>query len=110
LDGIFLIHPNTFHIEYVNNAFCYMVGYLPDELTNMQLFPLHISATVIAGINFFSMTGAAVLMPVMGRVIEAYTKAKNGMDPAQAYHLAFLICCLGMSAGVIFHAFSKEKK
>lgn len=74
-----------------------------------QLFPMHISATAIAGINFFSMSGGAVLMPVIGKIIDALT-AKDSGDPSQAYHLAFLICFLGMAATLALYSFSKDGK
>lgn len=74
-----------------------------------ELFPITISATVIAGSNFFVMAGGAVLMPVLGMVVEAFAGG-SGSPPAQAYHLAFLICFLGMTASLIFYAFSKNRR
>jgi sugar phosphate permease len=72
-----------------------------------QLFPLRISGTVIAGINFFSMTGAAVLMPLLGKVIEVFTPQNRPNSP-EAFHLAFLVCFLGMTGSILFYAFSKD--
>lgn len=74
-----------------------------------ELFPLSISATVIAGINFFAMVSSAILMPVLGKVIEIFT-VQGGSDASQAYHLAFFICFIGMVASLIFYAFSKRRK
>lgn len=74
-----------------------------------ELFPLSISGTVIAWLNFFVMAGGAVLMPVLGAVIETFT-AKGQSYSLQAYRLAFLICFLGMAASLVFYAFSKSGK
>jgi hypothetical protein len=54
------------------------------------------------------MTGAALFMPLMGKVIESYPRTGNSY-PAEAYHTAFLICFLGMAAGLIFYAFSQRE-
>jgi predicted MFS family arabinose efflux permease len=74
-----------------------------------ELFPLRMSGTVIAGVNFFSMAGAAVLMPLMGKVIEAFTPLNTTNSP-KAFHLAFLICFVGMTASLISYFFSKDVK
>jgi hypothetical protein len=73
-----------------------------------ELFPITISATVLAGVNFFSMVGGALLMTALGKVIDCFPRA-NHTYPPEAYHLAFLICFLGMAAAVIFYAFSPSK-
>ena len=74
-----------------------------------ELFPLAISGTIMTWVNFFTMVGGAILMPLLGRVIESFPRV-NQAYPAQAYHLAFLICFLGMAASVTFYAFSKREK
>jgi sugar phosphate permease len=74
-----------------------------------QLFPLRMSGTVTAGINFFSMAGAAILMPLSGKVIEVLTPGTR-TDSPQAFHVAFLICFIGMAAAIVFYAFSKDAK
>jgi predicted MFS family arabinose efflux permease len=73
-----------------------------------NLFPVAISATAMALVNFFSIAGVAVFMPAMGRVIESFPRVGNAY-PAEAYHLSFLICFIGMSASVVFYGFSKER-
>jgi MFS family permease len=74
-----------------------------------DLFPTSISGTVMTYVNFFTMAGAAVFMPVLGKIIESFPRIGNSY-PAEAYHLSFLICFLGMAASVIFYAFSKKEK
>lgn len=75
----------------------------------IALFPMSISGTVTAWINFFTMAGGAILMPVMGKIIESYSR-NNHSYPAEAYHTGFLICFLGMAASVLVYAFSKKEK
>jgi MFS family permease len=74
-----------------------------------ELFPISISGTVMTLVNFFTMAGAAIFMPLLGRIIESFPRS-NHAYPAEAYHLSFLICFLGMAASVIFYAFSKREK
>jgi MFS family permease len=73
-----------------------------------ELFPITISGTVITLVNFFTMAGGAVFMPLLGKIIESFPKI-NQAYPAEAYHLSFLICFLGMAASLVFYAFSKSK-
>jgi sugar phosphate permease len=74
-----------------------------------ELYPTHISGTVIAAANFFVMAGGAILTPVLGVVIETATSKGLSYAPA-AYHLAFLICFLGMAVSLVFYAFSKSRQ
>jgi MFS family permease len=67
-----------------------------------ESFPISISGTVMAWINFFSMVGGAVLMPVLGGLIESFPRV-NGAYPAEAYSLSFVVCFLGMAASLIFY-------
>jgi sugar phosphate permease len=73
------------------------------------LFPIAISGTVIAWVNFFSMAGAALFMPTLGKVIQTF-RLPDHAYPAQAYHLSFFICFLCMIISLIFYAFSKRNK
>jgi hypothetical protein len=74
-----------------------------------ELFPITISGTVMTWVNFFTMAGAAIFMPALGRVIESFPRIGHSY-PAEAYHLSFLICFIGMAASLIFYAFSKKEK
>lgn len=73
-----------------------------------SLFPVAISGTVMTWVNFFTMTGAAVFMPALGKIIQSFPRMGHSY-PAEAYHLSFLICFLGMAASAIFYAFSKKE-
>jgi MFS family permease len=72
-------------------------------------FPIAISGLVMTYLNFFTMAGAALFMPVIGKVIESFPRVNN-VYPAEAYHLAFLICFIGMSASAFFYAFSPKER
>ena len=74
-----------------------------------ELFPIAISGTVMAGVNFFTMGGPALFMPALGKVIESFPRTGSSY-PAEAYHLSFFICFLGMTASLIFYAFSKKER
>lgn len=74
-----------------------------------ELFPLSMSGTAIAGINFFIMAGGAVFMQIIGIIISLYTKADQAYQPG-AYHLAFFVCLIGMIGSSVFYAFSKSKQ
>ena len=74
-----------------------------------ELFPIAISGTVMTGINFFTMAGAAVFMSALGKIIESFPRVDRAYPP-EAYHLSFLICFLGMLVSLIFYAFSKKEK
>jgi len=71
-------------------------------------FPIAISGTVMTYVNFFTMAGAALFMPLLGKVIESFPKT-GASYPAEAYHLSFLICFLSMAASVIFYTFLKKR-
>jgi MFS family permease len=74
-----------------------------------ELFPVTISGTAMAGVNFFTMGGAAFFMPALGGIIKSFPRTGSSY-PAEAYHLSFLICFLGMTASLIFYAFSKKER
>jgi sugar phosphate permease len=74
-----------------------------------EVFPVAISGTVTAWVNFFSMAGAAIFMPALGRVIQAFRNPDHSY-PAEAYHLSFFICFLCMTMSLIFYAFSGRTK
>jgi MFS family permease len=73
-----------------------------------ELFPLSMSGTVIAGVNFFVMAGGAVFMQAIGIIISLY-RGSHPLYSAGAYHLAFFICLLGIVASLIFYSFSKTQ-
>ncbi len=73
----------------------------------IKLFPFTISGTVMTWVNFFTIGGAAILMPALGKIIESFSRIGHSY-PAEAYHLSFLICFFGMATSLIFYAFSKK--
>jgi MFS family permease len=74
-----------------------------------NIFPITISGTVMTWVNFFTMAGAAIFMPALGKIIESFPRIGQSY-PAEAYHLSFLICFLGMATSLAFYAFSRKKR
>lgn len=74
-----------------------------------DLFPVAISGTIMTLVNFFTMAGAAVFMPVLGKIIQSFSSTSHSY-PVEAYHLSFLICFLSMTASVVFYAFSQTER
>jgi MFS family permease len=109
LIGIWKIeHPILFGLIFFFIGFFHGFGMLIYAHAK-DLFPIAISGTVMTYINFFTMAGAAIFMPILGKVIESFPRT-GASYPAEAYHLAFFICFLGMTASVIFYGFSKKTK
>jgi MFS family permease len=74
-----------------------------------EVFPADISGTVMAWVNFFTVAGAAIFTPFLGKVIATFPSVDHSY-PAEAYHLSFLICFLGMVASLIFYFFSEKER
>jgi MFS family permease len=94
-------------IFFMNGFFCSfgMVIYAHAK----ELFPIAISGTVMTSVNFFTMGGPAFLMPALGKIIESFHH-EGRPYPAEAYHLSFLLCFLGMAISLVFYAFSKKER
>jgi len=108
LIGIFRIqNPLWYGVIFFFNGFLGAFGMVIYSHAK-SLFPIAISGTVMTWVNFFTMAGAAVFMPFLGKVIQSFPRIGNSY-PAEAYHLSFLICFVGMTASVIFYAFSKRQ-
>jgi predicted MFS family arabinose efflux permease len=73
-----------------------------------ELFPLNMSGTVIAWVNFFTMGGGAFFMQVLGQVIKSLTDTHR-IGPSQVYHISFLICLVGMAGSLVFYCFSRSR-
>jgi MFS family permease len=74
-----------------------------------ELFPIAISGTVMTLVNFFTMAGGAIFMPLLGKIIKSFPR--TGLSyPAEAYHFSFLLCFLSMAASVIFYAIPRKKR
>lgn len=73
-----------------------------------ELFPLSMSGTAIAAVNFFVMAGGAVLMQGVGTIITAYS-GDHSLYAQGGYHLAFGICLFAIVASLLFYLFSKTQ-
>lgn len=107
--GIFKIqNPLWYGLIFFFNGFLGAFGMLIYSHAK-SLFPIAISGTVMTWVNFFTMAGAALFMPALGKIIESFPRGGHSY-PAEAYHLSFLICFLGMATSLIFYAFSRREK
>jgi sugar phosphate permease len=107
LTGIWKIeHPFLFGLIFFFIGFFHSFGMLIYAHAK-DSFPMAISGTVMTYVNFFTMAGAGVFMPLLGKVIESFPRTGPSY-PAEAYHFSFLICFLSMAASVIFYGFSKK--
>jgi predicted MFS family arabinose efflux permease len=107
--GIFEIqNPLWYGLIFFFNGFLGAFGMLIYSHAK-SLFSIAISGTVMTWVNFFTMAGAAVFMPALGKIIESFPHVGYSY-PAKAYHLSFFICFLGMVVSIIFYAFSKSEK
>jgi MFS family permease len=73
-----------------------------------ELFPPAISGTVMTWVNFFVIAGGAVLISVLGKIIEQFPH-KGTSYPPVAYHVAFVACFISMALSTFFYAFSKRE-
>jgi len=55
------------------------------------------------------MAGGAFFMQILGVIISLYAGADH-VYPLEAYQTAFRVCFWGMVGGLLFYAFSKNKK
>jgi sugar phosphate permease len=100
--------PYWYGLIFFLNGFFYGFGILLFPHAK-DLFPINISGIVMTLVNFLSIAGAAVLIPVLGKIIKLFPLTSNAY-PARAYHLSFLICILGIAGSLIFYAFSREER
>ena len=109
LTGIWKIESAlAYSVIFILMGFCNGFGMLAYSHIK-ELFPLSMSGTAIAGVNFFIMAGGAVFMQIIGIIISLYANTNQTYQPG-AYHLAFFICLMGMIGSFIFYAFSKSKQ
>jgi MFS family permease len=73
-----------------------------------ELYPLPIAGTAFAWINFFTVSGGAILLPVLGNIIESFPHTGRHYPP-EAYELAFMVCFVAMAGSLVLYAFSKKE-
>jgi sugar phosphate permease len=108
LTGLFAIESMT---AYLLLAFCIgfwsgfgMLAYSHGK----ELFPAAISGTVMTWVNFFVIAGGAVMISLLGKIIDLFPHQGTSYPPI-AYHVAFLACFLSMLASTVFYAFSRKE-
>jgi MFS family permease len=73
-----------------------------------ELYPISIAGTAFAWINFFTVSGGALFLPLLGNIIESFPHTGRHYPP-EAYELGFMICFVSMAASLLFYAFSKKE-
>jgi MFS family permease len=73
-----------------------------------ELFPAGISGTVLTWLNFFTVSGGAVFMAAMGKMIDLFPHTGHSYPPA-AYHVTFLVCLSATLLSVICYAFTRKE-
>lgn len=74
-----------------------------------EILPTHLFGLISTSLNFFVMTGGAVIMQGLGQIVQSYPQ-QQGVYPAEAYHTAFW-GCLGMNAAALaLYLFSTERR
>jgi sugar phosphate permease len=69
-----------------------------------ELFPVEIAGTSVGTVNLFPFFGGAVFMPLLGRVLDIYPQAADGVYPLAAYS-GLLLVLLGASIVALFSTF-----
>lgn len=74
-----------------------------------EIMPPQVLGFTSTSLNFFVMVGGAVLIQLIGYIVQYYPHS-NGIYSIEAYYTAFWVC-LGLSlASLLFYLFSKERR
>jgi sugar phosphate permease len=72
-----------------------------------EMFPHSIAGTALSTLNFFVVSGVAVIQLLVGIVLDRFPHA-SGSYSAAAYHRAFLFPFLGLAISILFFVFAKD--
>jgi hypothetical protein len=71
------------------------------------MFPHSIAGTALSTLNFFVVSGVAVIQLLVGTVLDRFPHV-SGSYPAAAYHRAFLYPFCGLAISILFFVFAKD--
>ncbi len=74
-----------------------------------ESMPDSMSGMATSYVNFFTISGAAVITHVMGIIIGRFPLV-NGCHPPEAFHWAFWFCFAGNAASLVFYCFSRDSR
>lgn len=74
-----------------------------------EILPTNLLGLTSTSLNFFVMIGGAVIMQLLGWIVEYYPQ-KNGVYSPEAYYTAFWFCLIMSLVPLIFYLFSKERQ
>jgi len=71
------------------------------------MFPVRIVGTALTSLNFFVLMGAASTQQIMGVIIGTYGNGTGEVPPA-AYHTAFLLPVVCLTAAIVLFLCAKD--
>ena len=72
-----------------------------------EMFPHSIAGTAMSTLNFFVVSGVAVIQVMTGIILDLFPHA-SGVHSAAAYHQAFLYPFCGLAISILLFAFIKD--
>lgn len=72
-----------------------------------EMFPHSIAGTALSTLNFFVVSGVAVIQLLVGIVLDRFPHV-SGSYPAAAYHRAFLYPFCGLALSILLFTFAKD--
>ena len=72
-----------------------------------EMFPHSIAGTAMSTLNFFVVSGVAVIQQVVGIVLDSFPHTSGGYSAA-AYHRAFLLPFSGLAVAILLFIFAKD--
>jgi sugar phosphate permease len=75
--------------------------------TTKELFPVEMAGTAVGMVNFFPFFGGAVFMPLLGRVLDTYSKTAKD-SPVDAYHMVLVVLLLASLVSLACTLMMKE--
>jgi len=72
-----------------------------------EMFPHAIAGTALSTLNFFVVSGVAVIQLLVGIILDQFPHA-SGSYSAAAYHHAFLYPFCGLAAAIVLFTFAKD--
>jgi sugar phosphate permease len=72
-----------------------------------ELFPMKMSGTVLASVNFFAMIGAALFQQVMGLIIQFFIRGAQDYNQ-EGYSAMFLVGAVAMAMTLMFYRMTRD--
>jgi sugar phosphate permease len=76
--------------------------------TTKELFPVEIAGTSVGTVNFFPFLGGAVFMPLLGKILDSYSKPSGIEYSVQGYRMVLLILLIASVISLVCTFLMKE--